>query len=222
MEAFWFEASSRVSAATSASFVLLHNVTLLKDFCNSSLINFFLVYTHQTSLCLSLPSLSHSSSPFVRLRWPYRWQYRLWHQCIGTKSWGERWGKGEEIWDKTRRIERRGERESVLPRACQLFYYCDVCAFITMPANKKSLKVNGAAATETLLNGERAWTLIWSARHLSIATSQWKLARVGKGLREDGSPCWPCAGWKEGEWTASGCGQCHTRVQGEICGQAED
>lgn len=119
--------------------VHLHNVTLLKDFCNSSLMNSFLIYiyTCQTSLRLSLPPPSHSSAPFVRLCWPYKWQYRLRHQCIGTKSWGEWWGKGEEIWDKTRWIERRRESESVLPRACQLFYYCDVWAFITTPANKK-------------------------------------------------------------------------------------
>lgn len=47
------EASSRASAAVPTSFVLLHNVTLLKDFYNSSLINF--------------PPCTHTRHPSVSL-----------------------------------------------------------------------------------------------------------------------------------------------------------
>lgn len=48
------------------SFVLLHNVTLLKDFHNSGLTNFSLICSQQTSLRLSLPPPPLSSGSVDR------------------------------------------------------------------------------------------------------------------------------------------------------------
>lgn len=163
-----------------AAFVLLYNVTLLKDFYNSRLINFSTAYTRHPSV--SPHPLCQSSSPFVKLQSPYTWQYRLQHQSVGTKGWAERWGEGEETCDKTRWIERRREKESVLPRTCQPFYYHDVCAFITVPANKNLLKPMGRQLCWDLVECERAWTVHWSVRHLSFTCvgcreGHWKMCR---------------------------------------------
>lgn len=163
-----------------AAFVLLYNVTLLKDFYNSRLINFSTAYTRHPSV--SPHPLCQSSSPFVKLQSPYTWQYRLQHQSVGTKGWAERWGEGEETCDKTRWIERRREKESVLPRTCQPFYYHDVCAFITVPANKNLLKPMGRQLCWDLVECEQAWTVHWSVRHLSFTCvgcreGHWKMCR---------------------------------------------
>lgn len=141
VEAFRSGLSPGASAAVPAAFVLLHNATLLKDFCNSGLINFSPVHPRHPSV--SLHPACHFSSPFVKLWRSYTWQYRLQRRSAGAKRRGEWWGVKGRRCDKTRCIERRRERESVLPRNCQPFYYRDACAFITVPANKNLLKPMG-------------------------------------------------------------------------------
>lgn len=164
METFGWGFFRRVSSHAHP-FLLLHNMTFLKDFCNFSLINFSPMHSHQTSLCLTLPPLSHFSSPFVRLCWLYRWQYGLRLQCIGTKSWGKQWGKGDEIGDKTRWMEYERQRR-VFTKACQLFFITIMTVLLSPypPTNISYSRRVGSLLSHSLLNGEWVWALILSGR----------------------------------------------------------
>lgn len=112
-------------------------------------------HTQQISLCLSP---FHSSSPFVRLRWPYRWQYRLRHQCIGTKSWGEQWERDRETWQRMRRV-RPSLSLSAFWLPCCLCFYHSACL-------QKCLKSNRAVAVETLLNAN--WDLVLMVQRVAL------------------------------------------------------
>lgn len=194
METFGWGFFRRVSSHAHP-FLLLHNMTFLKDFCNFSLINFSPIHSHQTSLCLTLPPPSHFSSPFVRLCWLYRWQYRLRLQCIGTKSWGKQWGKGDESGDKTRWMKYERQRR-VFTKACQLFFITIMTVLLSPypPTNISYSRRVGSLLSQSLLNGK--WALI--------------LSRKGRRSIHPVDPVWDRGkGTGLGLRTGRGSGQCH-------------
>lgn len=117
------------------------------------------IYTHQTSLCLLFTALCLTPPPLSSGSVD-RTDDSIDYGTSVSEPGAEESDEGREQRQRGMDGVRGGEKESVHPRACQPFYYHNVCAFITMPANRKSLIANGSAATATLLNDEQARPLI--------------------------------------------------------------